>query len=154
MAITTTAYGPFLASLGQASVNFGSDNFWVALFQPTYTPDYDYDSDYFNLRHDFELSDAGDGVQLDSVTYYTWNGQQLKNTNWNYDPVKKAAIFTADNVSWSNLTGTFRYALVYKWVPQSIDNVLIGCLDYGSDQVYSGSAFTIDFTDGVVAVAQ
>lgn len=154
MAITATAYGPFLASLGQATINFTSDAFWVALFDSDYTPDFDSDSDYFNLRNSVEIADEGNGIDLDVNTVYSRNGQQLKNTGWNYDATKQAAVFTADNVTWSTLTGTFRYAVVYKWVPQSTDTALIGCLDYGTDQVITTAAFTVDFTSGVVAVAR
>lgn len=154
MATTATAYGPFLARLGQGDINFGSDNIWVALFQPSYTPDYDNDSDYFNLRNSNEVPDGGDGIELNSTTHYSWNGQQLQNTTWNYDPTTKAAILTADNITWSHLSADFQYAIVYKWVPQSIDTVLIGCIDYGSEQLAAAQTFTIDLSAGAVTVAR
>lgn len=154
MAITATAYGPFLAALGQGNINFGSDNIWVALFKPEYTPDFDSESDYFNLRGTYECADGGDGSELGSTTHYTWNGQQLQNTAWNYDPAKKAAVLTADNVIWSHLSADFQYAIIYKWVPQSIDTQLIGCIDYGSEQLMVAQFFTIDLSAGAVTVAR
>jgi hypothetical protein len=155
MAITATAYGQFLASLGEGDIDFTSDGIWVALWTGTYyTPDFDNDSDYFTFRHDSELPEEATTGTLDSDTVYSWNGQQLKSVSWSYDPVKKAAMLTADSVTWSALTGVVRYAIVYKWVTQSVDNIMIGCIDYGTDQIKNSESFTVDFSNGVVALAQ
>lgn len=154
MAITATAYASFLYSLGQGYINFTSDNIWCAMFTTNYTPDYDDDSDYFNLRGSNEVADGGDGTELDSGSYYSWNGQQLKNVNWGYDPDKKAAVLTADNPVWTFMRGNYQYAIIYKWVPQSIDTTLIGCIDYGEEQLALGNYVTVDLSGGVVAVAR
>lgn len=154
MATTATAYGQFLRALGEGGVNFTSDNIWCALFKATYTPDYDNDSDYFNLRGDNEIPDGGDGIELDSGSFYSWNGQQLKNVNWAYDSTKKAAVLTASNVTWTFLNGNYQYAVIYKWVPQSIDTLMIGCIDYGVEQIALGNNVTVDLSGGVVTVAR
>lgn len=154
MAITASAYGPFLAALGQGNINFGSDNIWCAIFKADYTPDFDHDSDYFNLRGDYEIADAGGGTELDTSGFYSWNGQQLKNVSWGYDETRKAAVLTASNVVWSFLNGNYQYAIIYKWVPQSIDNIMIGCIDYGEEQIALGQHVEIDLTGGVVTVAR
>lgn len=151
MAITTNAYSQFLVQLGQKQIDLSGDEIWVALFTSAYTPNYNFDFGYFDLRGDCEMADQSGGTTLGSTADYSWNGQKL-GTAWGFDVTKGATLLSANNITWSSLTGTFRYAVIYKWVAYSTDTVMIGCLDYGSDQTYAAQPFTIDFSNGVLAL--
>lgn len=151
MTITGNPYVPFLVALGQGALNLSTDPVWVALFTSDYTPDFINDSDYFNLRGSCEMADQSGGTTLNSTADYSWNGQQLE-SGWNYYSNTQAVGLYCANVTWSSLTGTFRYAIVYKWTAQTVDNIMIGCVDFGADQTYAAQPFTLEFANGVFTV--
>jgi hypothetical protein len=148
MAITSLAYTTFLQVLGQGGINFGSDDIWVALFTDDYEPEAD---NYFDARDAAEIPDTGAGA--DSDTTYSQNGQQLKNVAWDWSNEFQAQVLTADSVTWSQLTGSVRYAIVYTWVPATTNTIVLGHIDYGSSTTYTDQPFTVDFSNCVLAIA-
>jgi hypothetical protein len=155
MAITATPYGQFISGLGKGTFNFTVDRVWVALFKSSYVPSLDFDSAYFSLRGDDD-SDNEVPDQSGNPGDYIKYGQQLASTFWGYNfPTPHAAVLQASNVTWSNLNGTFRYAVLYKFLddPNTDSSPLIGLLDYGTDQVFTGQPLTIDFSSGAIVIA-
>lgn len=55
------------------------------------------------------------------------------------------AQFTASAITWTAVTFTTRYAVIYKSTGTSTTSPLIAYIDFGADQTVSGANFTITF---------
>lgn len=141
MAITAKPYENFLVTLGVAYWDFLANTLKVALVTSGYTPDYAADTSYTVPATD-ELAD-------DSSTDggYTTGGSALLSKTWTV--ANGVATLNADPVGWSALTGTFRYAVVYR---ADVGNPLVGCIDFGADRTYNAEPFQLSFANGVLAI--
>lgn len=124
---TAKAYGK--APLSQ--INFTSDTIKVRLTNTA--PDQD--------AHQF-LSDAGSAVGTD---------QTLASKTATYDAATNAVVWDAADSTWSALTGTFRYAVVYKDTGTAATSPLIAYTDFDSAQSPSAQDVTVAWaSDGIV----
>ena len=96
-----SSYDVFNDILLDASLSLETDTLNIALVDSTYT----FDSTNTNFSTDIAGSElpTGDG--------YTAGGETL--TNSSVDLVTGLAYWSADNVTWSALTATFRGAVIY-----------------------------------------
>jgi hypothetical protein len=143
MAVTAKPYGSFLLQIGQAKHDFLTDTHNVALFTSAYTPQYPTDATYTDISAN-EVADGGGG------TNYAVGGAALSNTAWSYDSITGVVTFNADPLTWATLSGTFRYAVVYK--SSGTDKLLIGCFDFGENLTYNSEQFQMTFTNGVMTI--
>lgn len=142
MAITAKPYGTFLHGLGTGQFNLTTaGNVGFALVASGYTPNYlsdEDDSDYGT----FEVADQG----ISGGYGGPWTFQ---NTAWAYNSTTGVATLSGDPVDYTTLSATFRYGLVI----YTTGNLLIGCVDFGSDQSYTSQPFTYAFPDGIINIA-
>lgn len=131
MAVTAKVYGPALASLASASINWGSDTIKVALATSSYTPDQDA-HDFFNDITN-EVTGAG----------YTAGGATLGSKTSNYTTGTNTQTLDAADTSWTTSTITARYAIIYKSTGTGSTSPLIGYVDFGADVSSSGGTFQI-----------
>lgn len=141
MAVTAQPYGTFMTDLGTGTHNLNADTDKVALLTPSYSPDLD-THDAFDDVNSFELSS----------TNYTAGGATLTGKSLDYNPTSNTAVLSADPVSWDSLTGTIRYAVVYRSSNSAINSRLIGVLDLGEDRVFDDEPFQLSFPSGVVTI--
>lgn len=146
MSVTAKWFGNGL--LGQYSatsarrVDWVGDTVKVMLTTSTYTPNQD--------THDFK-DDVTNEV---SSTGYTAGGASLASKAATYDAASNTVRLDADDVTWSSVTFTARYAVIYKDTGTAATSPLLGWVDFGADQSPAGVNFTIswDATDGVLRV--
>ena len=122
-------------------VDWVNDTIKVSLHTATYTPDQDA-HDYFNDVTN-EIA-AGSG--------YTSGGETLASKTLTYDTASNTVRLDAADVTWTfSGSKTFRYAVISKSTGVASTSVLMGYVDFGSDQTTSGT-FTLqwDATDGVL----
>jgi len=106
----------------------GGQTFRVLLVTSSYAP---------NVDHDF-VSDvvaneiAGGGYVRKDVTTRTVT----------YDDANDRVDHNGDNITWTALTNTFRYAIVYRFVTVDADSTLIEYVDLGA-QSLTAQDFTI-----------
>lgn len=132
---TANWYGQ--SPLGQYSstaarrVDWPTDTIKVTLHTATYTPNQDthvFASDLTN-----ELS-TGSG--------YTAGGVTLATKSTSYDSTTNEARLIAGNAAWTNLTATFRYAVIWKDTGTAGTSPLLGYVDLGATTI-SGTNFTL-----------
>lgn len=97
MASTVTAYDHLWKLLLSGAVDLDTDTLKIALVTSAYTP---------SIAHD-EWADVS-ANEVSSGSGYTTGGETLAN------PVKTNSNIDYDDVTWSSLTKTFRYAVCYK----------------------------------------
>jgi hypothetical protein len=123
---------------GGVTLNWTSDTIKVSLHTASYTPAPDTD-DFFNDATN-ELS-GGNYAQ-----------QTLASPSVNYDSATDTIQLRAANTTFANLTGAFRYAVVWKdTAGASSTDPLLGYIDLGAQSV-TGTDVVIDWndTDGVL----
>lgn len=140
MAITSRVYVQFLYGLAGAQHDLYYDTQRVCLLEDTYTPDYSVHSVYSDVLG-FEIAAAGD---------YSAGGPELQNKS-TMDTATSYAV-KADPVFLSALQAQFRYAVVYRQGNTANTSQLMVCVDFGETLTYTGDDFTLDFTDGVIAM--
>lgn len=136
MAVTGSTYHSFLAQL------IGSQDIYVALFTPDYVPDIGADESYDDLHATYELAEDPD------PSGYQTGGRKIEDLAGIWDNPTKTVTITGDDVMWYSLTGTVRYAILYR----PVDGVLVGFLDFGVDEVYANEPLTVSFLDGVITL--
>lgn len=97
MATTTTAYDHLWKLLSTGGIDLDTDTLKVALVTSSYTP---------NTAHD-EWADVS-ANEVATGNGYTTGGATLSN------PVVTNSNIDYDDVVWTALTKTFRYAVIYK----------------------------------------
>jgi hypothetical protein len=139
MAVTASAYGQAIMSLGLGRFNFGSDTLKVLLTTSSYTPNID--------THTY-LSDVTNEV---SGTGYTAGGATLSGVSWTYDATNNLGKLLASTTTWTAATFTARTAVVYKSTGTAGTSPLLSYVDFGADQSPAGVDFSIPWstTDGV-----
>lgn len=142
MAVTATAYGAFYTDLLQGVHNINSDSDKVALLASSYTPNFGTHAAFSDLST-AEVSGAG----------YTQGGVALTSRAVAYNAATKTMTLSAQPVSWTALTATCRYAVIYKATGTSSTSKLIGLIDFGQDRTYAGEPLQVSFPSGVLTIA-
>lgn len=142
MAITAKAYGAFLTDLGSAVHDFTTGTYKVALLQTSYSPNYDTHASYTDVSGS-ELSTSGTG----------YTSQTLTGLSFTYDSAADTAKLAANSVSWTALTATAHYAVVYKSSNTNANSKLVGLIDFGADRTYDAEPFQLSFPNGVLTIA-
>lgn len=136
MATTATPYSTLLTDLGLGVHHFNTDTFKVALLDPTYTPDLTGHTTWSSVSsHDITgINYTAGGLTLTGVTFT--------------QVAANRALLAASGLTWTALTGTFHYAVVYN----STAGRLLGVTDFGEDRTYAAEDFQLTFPNGVVAI--
>lgn len=136
-------YGQFLAKALNKEVDFDSDTIKVALVSSAYTPNQD-THDYWDDVVANEVAGSG----------YTAGGQALASKTVTYDSANNVIILDAADPVWSNSTVTARYAVVYDDSgATNAQKVLVGYIDFGSDQSSTNGNFTVTFdATGIIRI--
>lgn len=128
-------YGQFLLKALNKEVDYDSDTIKVALVSSSYTPNQD-THDYWNDVSSNEVTGTG----------YTAGGQALTSKTITYDSATNVIILDAADSVWASSTITARYAVIYDDAgATSADKVLIGYVDFGSDQSSTNGNFTVTY---------
>jgi hypothetical protein len=126
-------YGNFLLKALNKEVDWDSDTIKVALLTSSYTPNQD--------AHDY-----WDDVSANEVTGtgYTAGGATLGTKTATYDSGTNVVILDAADTVWASSTITARYAVLYDDSgATSAQKVLVGYVDFGSDQSSTNGNFTV-----------
>jgi hypothetical protein len=136
-------YGNFLAKALNKEVDWDTDTIKVALLTSSYTPNQD-THDYYDDVSTNEVTGTG----------YTTGGATLASKTVTYDSGTNVIVLDAADVTWSSSTITARYAVVYNDSGASAGaKVLIGYVDFGSDQSSTNGNFTITWdSTGIVRI--
>lgn len=141
MAVTATPYGKFCLKLGTGVHNFSSDTVKVMLVTSAYTPNIDTD----------EFADTPQAHEA-SGTGYTVGGAALSSPAWTYDSTNNWAQLAAASLTFTAVTLTCRYAIVYKFITATNLSPLIGYIDFGANKAPVAEDFILNFTTGVLRV--
>lgn len=146
MAITTAPYVQFLLDLGNASHDLADDNQKIALLDNAYVPNLATHASFDDVNN-YELADDS------APGGYVAGGSALVNKAYTY--VLGAATLTADPIAWTALTGTFRYAVIYRVGARvsAPTNGLIGLVDFGTDRTFAAEPCQLNFSNGAIALA-
>jgi hypothetical protein len=126
-------YGSFFTKALNKEVDWDTDTIKVALLSSAYTPNQD-THDYFDDVVANEVSGTG----------YTAGGATLASKTITYDSATNVTVLDAADVTWSSSTITARYAVVYSDAgATNAQKVLLGYVDFGSDQSSTSGNFTI-----------
>ena len=139
MAVTATPYATFLTDLLNGVHNLPSDTDKVALLTSAYTPDFANHASYADVVAN-EVSGTG----------YTAGGNTLTGKSVSY--ASGTASVAAAQSTWSALTATCRYAVIYKSTGTNSTSKLIGLVDFGADRTYAGDPLELSFPGGAVTI--
>lgn len=114
-------------------IDYLSDAIKVALLSSSYAPN----QDTHELWADVSTQEV-------TGTGYTAGGATLAGKTMTYDSANNKIVIDADDVTWASSTITARYAVIY----DSASNVLMGYIDFESDQSSSNGNFTIQWATG------
>jgi hypothetical protein len=126
-------YGSFFGKALNKEVDWDSDTIKVMLLSSGYTPNQD--------THDYL-----DDVVASEVTGtgYTAGGATLASKTITYDAANNVTVLDAGDVTWASSTITARYAVIYDDAgATNSQKVLLGYVDFGSDQSSTSGNFTI-----------
>ncbi len=147
MATTFTLYNKFKQYILDGTIDLDTDTIKVALVTSSYTPAASHD-----VLADVMASPSPEVVAIASPSNgYTDGGEALTGAAVTFTDSPSAAKFDANDLTWSSLTATFRYGIVYasKSVGSpAIVNPLIGYIlfnDTPADIDLSGIDFTIQW---------
>jgi hypothetical protein len=142
MAESAFLYGNFIKNLLDKKIDFNSDAIKMALCTSSYTPDQD--------THDF-FDDITNEVSS-SGTNYTSGGNTIANCSITYTSGTNVCKIDGDDVTFSAVTLTARYAIIYDSSPGSAaTNPLIACIDFGENKSPAGVDLIITFNSGGIA---
>lgn len=136
-------YGSFLVKALNKEVDFDTDTIKIALVSSSYTPNQD--------THDYWDDVVANEV---SGTGYTAGGQALTSKSVSYDSASNVIVLDAADAVWSSSTITARYAVIYDDAgATTAQKVLLGYIDFGSDQSSTNGNFTVTFdSTGIVRI--
>lgn len=141
MAVSAKLYGNFPKHLAGKKIDFDSDTIKMALCTSSYTPDQD--------THDF-FDDITNEVSS-SGTNYSAGGNTIANCSITYTAGTNVCKIDGDDVTFSAVTLTARYAIIYDSTPGTAGtNPLIAYIDFGEDKSPNGVDLIIAFhADGI-----
>lgn len=124
MATSAKLYGNCVYNAFDKKIDFNSDTIKLALCTSSYTPDQDV-HDFFNDITN-EVSSSG--------TNYTSGGNTIANTSITYTGATNVLKLDGDDVTFSNVTLTARYGIIYDSTPgTAATNPLIAYIDFGEN---------------------
>ncbi len=146
MATTFTAYNSLKKYLLDGTIDLDTDTIKVALVTSDYTPDVKHD-----VLADVMASPSPEVVAIASPSNgYTQGGAALSGQAVTLTDSPSASKFDATDLTWSSLTATFRYGIMYaEKVVGGITNPLIGYILFDTtpaDIAASGIDFTIQWS--------
>jgi hypothetical protein len=108
MAATSTIYNPFRKHIADGTIDLNTDTLKLALVSSTYTP---------STEHSVWADITGGGHEVATGAGYTTGGVALASVTLN----RTAGVVTLDaaNPSWTALTKTFRYGVLYAEVTRN-----------------------------------
>lgn len=121
------------AKVQDGSIDWDTHTFRVLLATSSYTP---------NVDHDF-VSD----VVANEATGTGYARQTLTGNAVSIDDTNDRVDHNANNVTITTLTSTFRYAVVYRFVTNDADSILVAYFDLGAQSI-TASDFTIKWNGG------
>lgn len=144
MAVTALWYGLALKDQWGATaadrVDYATDTIQCSLHTSTYSPNQDTDN-YWD--------DATNEV---TSTNYTTKGVTLANKALTYTAGTNVVAFDADDVAWTTVTFTARYAVVWKdSAGASSTDHLFSYVNFGADQAVAAANFTVVWAAGGIA---
>lgn len=150
-----TFYNKFREYIGGGVIDLKTDTIKLMLVTSSYTPSAAHD-----VLADVQASPDPEVVAVASPDNgYDAGGKTLTNQTYVATDSPAAAVFDADDLTWTALTATFRYGILYaeKSVGSpAIVNPLIGYLtfdDTPADVIVSGIDFTVIWnTSGIFAL--
>ena len=136
-------YGNFLVKALNKEVDWDSDTIKIALVGSSYTPNQD-SHDYWDDVVANEVSGTG----------YTAGGATLTSKTVTYDSGSNVIVLDAADAVWAASTITARYAVIYDDSgATNAQKVLVGYIDFGSDQSSTNGNFTVTFdATGIVRI--
>lgn len=145
MAVSATWYGKPLqyAFDGTDSIDWDNETIKVSLHTSSYTPDQDA-HDYYN-DVSAEVSHAN----------YAAGGATLANKTVTLDTANDRVEFgNSVATSWSNVSFTARYAVIYQSTGSAATSLLLGYVDFGGDETVSSGTFTITWdAEGILQIS-
>lgn len=148
MAVTASFYNLYKQKIlsGANAVDWDADTLKVVLLTASYTPNIDTHDFYDDLTN--ELTTTGG---------YTAGGVTLTTVSTGLNTGSDFAYADADDVTWTALTATFRYAVILKSTGTPGTSPLIILIDFGSNQSPAGVDFVLQWaavaSGGVAKVA-
>ncbi|MFJ6305049.1 hypothetical protein [Streptomyces althioticus] len=127
---TAKWYGPAIGKVLRKQIDLMNDTIKVALVTSSYTPNRDTHDEWAGVSS-FEMSGSG----------YTAGGQALNSKTITYSNSDDWWTFDAADSSWSGVTASFRYAVIYD--DTASGKPLIGIVDFGSTQTAVNQDMTI-----------
>lgn len=122
MSVTAKMYGLGLKSLANAEVDWDSDTIKCLLTTSSYTPDQD--------THQYRSSVTNEVTG----TGYTAGGVTLGSKTVGYTSGTNTFALDAADSTFSTVTLTARYAIIYKDTGSSATSPLLGYVDFGANQ--------------------
>lgn len=118
---TANWYGLGLKAMIDQSVNWGTDTIKAALATSAYTPNQDTDQFFSSVT---EATGTG----------YTAGGVTLASKTSTYNASTNTVDLDAADLSWTGVTTTFRYLIVYKSTGTAGTSPLLGYVNWVTDQ--------------------
>lgn len=128
---TAKMYGNALLKALNAEVDWDTMSIKVMLTTSSYVPNQD--------THIYKSSVTNEV----SGTGYTARGATLTNKTIGYTAATNTIKLDAGDVTWTSSTITARYAIIYVDTGSDASSVLLGYVDFGTDQSSSSGSFTI-----------
>lgn len=129
--MATNWYGKAAQALAAKKIDLVNDTIKVMLVTSSYTPNMD--------THAVKADVTGEA----SGTGYTAGGKTLAGKTLVQNTTSNTWKWDADDLTWSNVTVTFRYAVLYSDTATNKD--LIGYVDFGSNQTATAQDLTIQW---------
>jgi len=127
---TAKWYGPAIGKVLGKQIDLVNDSIKVALVTASYTPNRDTHDEWADVSSN-EMSGTG----------YTAGGKTLASKTLTYSSTNDWWTFDAADVSWTAVTASFRYAVLYDDTVSG--KPLIGLVDFGSTQTATNQDLTI-----------
>jgi len=125
-------YNNFWNALCKGNVDLDSDTFKVMLVTSSYTENKDTHTNRNNVTN--EVSGTG----------YTAGGNTVTVTVQNVDTANDRQEITLGGTTWPNSTITARKAIYYKDTGNAATDILVACIDFGTDISTSAGTFTLN----------
>jgi hypothetical protein len=154
MASSLTLYNKFKAYKNDGTICLVTDTIKLMLVTSDYTPDETHD-----VLADIQTSPDPEVVAIASPSNgYTAGGKTLTDQTITFTDTPSQAKFDAENITWTALTATFRYGILYaSGTLNGVTDPLIGYITFDTtpaDIVISGLDYTVQWSaNGIITEA-
>ena len=132
--VTFTAFNEGKVELAKGNINFATDTIKVALLESAYTPDIDTQSNFSDIS-----------ANESSGTNYTAGGNTVANITVTKDNANDRAVIGGDNVTFTDVSISYQYMVLYKDTGTASTSTLIGYADRGSSITISADDVQVNF---------